>query len=119
MSKLMTGKRWSAMSPYVGQFGWEFTKAEKVLDFAWICQIGWAIGPADMSAPVVVNTALIRPSDFTISDKATEYHGISHDYARQEGRGLEQVLTEFIAGVLEARARGGRLCVHCSHSHQV
>ena len=98
--------------PYVGQFGWEFSKAETVLDFARIVQIGWAIGPVDMSTPVIVKTALIQPSDFTIAEKATKYHGISHNYAIQEGRPLQEVLKEFMVDVLEAQARGGRLCAH-------
>ena len=41
-----------------------------------------------------------------------KYHGISQDHASQQGRPLEEVLQEFIADVIEVRARGGRLCAH-------
>ena len=90
----------------------KLNKAETVLDFARIVQIGWAIGPVDMSTPVIVKTALIQPSDFTIAEKATNHHGISHNYASQEGRPLQELLKEFMVDVLEAQARGGRLCAH-------
>ena len=98
--------------PYIGQFGWEFNKAETVLNYARIVQIGWAITSADMSDPVVVKTAMIRPSDFTISDKATKYHGITQAFATQEGRSLEHVLEEMVADAVAVRAQGGRLCAH-------
>ena len=96
----------------MGQFGWDLHKPDAVLDFARIVQLGWAISPVDKSAPVIIKRALVRPSDFTISDKATRFHGISHAYASQEGRALQDVLVEFIGDVEAERQRGGRVCAH-------
>jgi hypothetical protein len=99
-------------APYIGQFGWEYNRADTALDFSRVVQIGWAISPVDMSTPVEVKTELIRPAGFLISERATKFHGITHDYAVQEGRPLDQVLTEFIADVVKATAQGGRICAH-------
>ena len=96
----------------MGQFGWEMTKEDSVLDFARVVQLGLAIGPADMSKGFEVKRILVKPSSFTITDDATKFHGITHDYACQHGTPLAQALMEFFQVVEAAYKDGGRLCAH-------
>ncbi len=96
----------------IGKFGWCTLKEEHVMEFSRIVQIGWAIGRADMNAPVRVKTAFVQPVGFEMSEKATKFHGISHTTATQEGRPLADVLCDFMADVLEAFSCGGRVVAH-------
>jgi DNA polymerase III epsilon subunit-like protein len=96
----------------VGQFGWELTKDDDALGFARIVQIGWAVSPADMSSPVVVKRVLVKPSSFTIQDRATDLHKITHAFATQHGTPLAEALGAFLTDVEEEYNRGGRLCAH-------
>ena len=96
----------------MGQFGWELTKEDAALGFARIVQIGWAVSPADMSTPVVVKRVLVKPSSFTIQDRATDFHKITHAFAAEHGTPLAQALGAFLADVEEEYHRGGRLCAH-------
>ena len=96
----------------MGQFGWELTKEDAALGFARIVQIGWAISPADLSTPVVVKSVLVKPASFTISDRATDFHGITNEFATQHGTPLAQALVALLTDVEEAYNRGGRLCAH-------
>ena len=98
--------------PYVGQFGWEYNRADTALDFSRVVQLGWAICPVDMSTPVTVKTELIQPAGFVISERASKYHSITQEHAIHNGRPIDQVLAEFIADVAEVIARGGRICAH-------
>ncbi len=96
----------------IGQFGWYTVKGEKLLDFARIVQIGWAIGDARAAAPVSVKASIVQPDGFQISAKATKFHGISHATACKNGRPVADVLRDFMADVLEACSSGGRIVLH-------
>ena len=77
---------------------------------ARIVQLGWAVGTAPNA--LVVKERLVQPSDFQISEKATHYHGISHDWAIRNGRPLREVLEEFITDMINVYDEGGRIVVH-------
>jgi len=48
-------------------------------------------------------STLVRPVGFTISAESARIHGITHDRALKEGRGLKEVLREFTAAVDQAK----------------
>jgi len=77
----------------IGQFGFYNLCVPSDLE-ARICSIGWSFGPPDTEA--TVKELLIRPEGFQISDKATNYHKISHQHATDNGRPLKDVLNDFM-----------------------
>ena len=83
------------------------------IDFqARVVQLGWAFGPPGNGA-TIVKERLVRPDGFTVSDKATRYHKISHEQAEREGSPLHDVLSEFAADLFKiVDEQGGRLVCH-------
>ena len=77
---------------------------------ARIVQIGWAVGAAPDA--LAVKEHILQPSDFQISAKAAHYHGISHDWAMQNGKSLREVFEEFMNDMISVYDQGGRIVVH-------
>ena len=77
---------------------------------ARIVQIGWAAGAAPDA--LAVKEHILQPSDFQISAKAAHYHGISHDWAMQNGKSLREVFEEFMNDMISVYDQGGRIVVH-------
>ena len=78
-----------------------------------IVQIGWALGEAVQGAPLLEHQELlVRPDDFSITEKATAVHGITQEAAIAQGRPLRDVLLDFMDMVTRAEALGARLVVH-------
>eukprot|EP00973_Karenia_brevis_P091435 12407422-Karenia_brevis.AAC.1 len=96
----------------IGKFGWYTLKEERLINFARIVQLGWAVGRVEIDAPVRVVNNIIRPTGFEISDKAAKFHGISQARAIREGRCLEDTLRAFMADVQEVCRCGGRVVAH-------
>ena len=87
-------------------------KEESSLRFDRIVQIGWAIGAADLQAPVNKKALLIRPEGFVVASRAAKFHGITHEMAAREGVALADALREFMAEAQRACAKGGRVVAH-------
>ena len=96
----------------LGEFGWHFFAEDRLLDFARVCQLGWACGYADMRRPPERKCYLVKPTDFAITIDATKCHGITQAEAVERGRPLVDVLKEFMADVMAEHASGGRICAH-------
>ena len=95
----------------IGQFGFYNLCLPVDLE-ARVVQLGWAFGPAGAAA--TVKERLIRPVGFRVSEKAREYHKISHARAEDEGAPIADVLSEFIDDLLQVvKGEGGRLV--CQH----
>ena len=77
---------------------------------ARIVQLGWAVGRTQDE--LVVKEHIVYPSDFVISERAAQYHGISHDIAMRHGRPLQEVLAEFMNDMIQVYRQGGRIVVH-------
>ena len=93
----------------IGQYGFYSIFHPNDLN-ARIVQLGWAIGTAPDA--LVVKECVVQPTDFQISEKATRYHGISHEWAMQNGRPLREVLEEFMKDIINVYDQGGRIIVH-------
>ena len=93
----------------IGQYGFYSIFHPNDLN-ARIVQLGWAIGTAPDA--LVVKECVVQPTDFQISEKATRYHGISHEWAMQNGRPLRKVLEEFMKDIINVYDQGGRIVVH-------
>ena len=93
----------------IGQYGFYSIFHPNDLN-ARIVQLGWAIGTAPDA--LVVKECVVQPTDFQISEKATRYHGISHEWAMQNGRPLREVLEEFMKDIINVYDQGGRIVVH-------
>jgi DNA polymerase III epsilon subunit-like protein len=102
----------SCRKGHIGQFGWYTLKDDATLLFARTVQVGWVIGRADLQAPVVVKSALVKPDGFEVAHKAFKHHGITHEQALRDGRSLAEVLREFTTDVKDAFANGGRVVAH-------
>lgn len=46
----------------LGEFGWHFFAEDRLLDFARVCQVGWASGYADQRSPPERKCHLVKPS---------------------------------------------------------
>ena len=94
----------------IGRFG--FYNLCAPVDFeARIVQIGWAFGPPGETT--TLKEYVVCPTDFNISEKATKYHNISHEHARQNGKPARDVLTEFMSDLNHViQIRHGRLVCH-------
>ena len=98
----------------VGAYGFYNLCSPEHLE-ARVVQLGWAVGIDH--APDKVKEFLVKPEGFTVSDKATAYHGISHVAAFEQGRPLRDVLEELLVDVEDMRQRGGRLVCHNAEFH--
>jgi DNA polymerase III subunit epsilon len=73
----------------------DITNWPRVIEIAWVV----AKSPTQISAPV---SCLIRPDGFCIAEGATRCHGITTDFALQNGVALEPVLKTFFRDVERA-----------------
>lgn len=93
-----------------GQFG-KYSLCAPVDLKARIVQLGWAFGPPGEIA--IVKERLVRPIGFEVSEKAHNFHKISHEVACRDGGDLAEVLTEFMTDLLHVtEANDGRMCCH-------
>ena len=93
----------------IGQFGFYNLCSPEDLNSRCV-QLGWVMGIGGKFS--LKKEYFITPSDYTISEKATKYHNISHEQAVANGRPLRDVLTEFIEDVRMLLHRSGRLACH-------
>ena len=92
-----------------GQYG-HYARCNSNDHAARIVQIGWAVRKHG-EAPDV-KERLIKPDGYTISAKATKYHGISHEFADSHGMQLRDVLSEFMQEMSALHRAGARMVVH-------
>ena len=102
----------SCSKGHIGELGWYTMKDERTLCFARVVQIGWTIGKAELGAPAVTKTMLVKPDGFVISDRATHFHNITQERALKEGRALADALREFMDDVKEASGNDGMVVAH-------
>jgi hypothetical protein len=93
----------------LGQYG-HYARCNSNDHAARIVQIGWAVWKHD--EPMVVKERLVKPQGYTISAKATRYHGISQAFADSQGMRLRDVLNEFMQEMSELHRAGARIVVH-------
>ena len=96
---------------HIGRLGWYTMKDEASLAYARIVQIGWTIGPASSESPAT-KALYVKPEGFEITPAATKYHRISQQLAEREGVSLSDALQQFMAEVIEAHGKGGRVVAH-------
>ena len=60
----------------------------------------------------MTKTRLVKPTDFVITERATNFHQITQEHASQKGHFLPDVLREFMDDVREAFRKGGRVVAH-------
>ena len=96
----------------IGQFGfYHFCHPEDLTQK--IVQTGWAVCETWEGASAQESKEyLVRPEGFSIADKATSKHGITHDLALNRGSPLHVVLDAFMNMIEQVDAKGGRLVVH-------
>ena len=92
----------------IGQFGFYNLCAPEDLNQRCV-QLGWVMGQNERLD--VKKEYLIQPTDYTVAEKATKFHKITHA-AGAGGRPLRDVLAEFIDDVRELLRRGGRIACH-------
>ena len=96
----------------IGRFGHYSLCSEQDLQ-ARVVQLGWAIGPIADWSSAVMKERIITPMNFVISDKASRFHGITHDHAIECGSCLGKVLEEFMSDALQAvQEHDARLVCH-------
>ena len=93
----------------IGQFGFYSVCRPADLEVR-IVQIGWAI--RERTGSMHVKERIIKPNDFSVSRKAGDYHGISHERALTCGIPLRHALDEFMEDISDVYKRGGKLVVH-------
>ena len=108
-SKLTTGKSNRGSKGGTGQYG-HYARCNSNDHAARIVQIGWAVRKDD--EPLVVKERLVKPHGYTISAKATRYHGISQAFADSQGMRLRDVLNKFMQEMSELHQAGARIVVH-------
>jgi DNA polymerase III epsilon subunit-like protein len=81
---------------------------DNVDDWPRLVQIAWARYDSG-GDPEVAECHIVRPEGFRIPVDATRIHGITDERARREGRGLADVLDEFLE---EAERPGTTLVAH-------
>jgi len=95
----------------IGKFGFYNLCNPSDLE-ARIVQLGWSFGPPGGDA--TIKEFLVCPEGFEISEKATQYHGISNELATTQGISLKDALREFmndIAHVIGTQ-KGRMVCHH-------
>ena len=98
-------------SMHKGRFGFLTRCREEVFNQR-IVQIGWAIGDLDaQSAATGFKERTIKPEGFAITEKATKFHGITHETA-QQGVSLREAMVEFMGDIQQAAQQGGRVVIH-------
>jgi hypothetical protein len=94
----------------VGQYGFYCICPPAKLR-ARIVSLGWVVGDIGVASPVR-KERLVRPDGFRVEEKATRFHGISHERATSEGLPLRQVLSEFLDDLFTVQLAGGRVVAH-------
>lgn len=93
----------------LGQFGFYcICPPAKLL--ARIVTLGWVVG--QVNGEPIRKERIVKPAGFHVEEKATKFHGVTHERADSEGLPLAQVLTEFLDDMLAARQAGGRVVAH-------
>ena len=98
------------MKWWTGPLGFATLADPITLQEARIVQIGWSVHAAG-SEPIV-KEFIVHPMGFSISDAASEIHGVTEEKATKSGVPLQAALIEFMRDVSETRALGGRLVAH-------
>jgi hypothetical protein len=93
----------------VGQYGFYCVCPPAKL-LARIVTLGWVVG--EVFGEPVRKERMVKPVGFRVEEKATRFHGITHDRAESEGLPLAEVLAEFLDDMLAARQAGGRVVAH-------
>ena len=94
-----------------GEFGFKTTVGPDSIHAMRIVEIGWAIGDCHCEEPVV-QSCLISPDGFMVSNEATAVHHISHGEAVNHGIPLKHALELMVTSVLEAVDAGHRIVSH-------
>ena len=117
---------WVCETNKKGEYGslgfYTLTTPEELL-YKRMVQIGWAIGKIECVAGefhstlefTSVKERKIQPDGFQISEKATNYHGITNECAAREGVPLASALKEFITDVISVCSNQGRAISHHMH----
>ena len=93
----------------IGQFG-HYSRCNYTIGVARIVQIGWAV--RRVGRTIDVKEKLVKPETHAISEKATNFHGISQDFACSHGMLLRDVLNEFMEEMSALYKEGARMVVH-------
>ena len=90
----------------IGPHGF-YTRCNLNYEDVRVIQVGWSISDSGLS-----KHRIVKPDGFHVSEKATKYHGISHDHAEAEGTSLFDVMSEFISDIKTNFEKGGRIVGH-------
>ena len=93
-----------------GKYGFLSMCNPKDLSYARILQIGWSMGR--VSEPPTKKEYLVKPIDFSVSEKAQKCHGTSQEQALSMGKPLREVLVELIVDLRLCAQHGGRVVAH-------
>jgi len=102
----------SSSKGHIGRFGHYTMKDDESLKLARIIQIAWVIGECRRDSEVTSKCFLVKPKGFQVEQKATKFHGISHEIAETQGRNLKDVLSEFMTDVTQAYKDNGIIVAH-------
>jgi len=102
----------SSSKGHVGTFGHFTMKDDESLTFARIVQIAWVIGECRCDSEAKSKCFLVKPDGFQVEQKATDFHGISHEIATEKGKDLKDVLNEFMMDAMNAYKDGGIVIAH-------
>jgi len=94
----------------IGEFGFYNLCVPSDLE-ARIVQLGWSFGTPGKKA--TVKEIMICPDGYQISQKATNYHKISHEHATTNGKPLKNALIEFMDDLqYVVETKKGRIVCH-------
>ena len=96
----------------IGSFGHYTMKDDESLKCARIVQIGWVVGGCRCDLEARSKCFLVKPNGFQVEEKATNFHGISHEMATNNGEDLKDVLMEFMTDAMKASKDGGIVVAH-------
>ena len=94
-----------------GQFGFKCKVCSDSISTMRIVEVGWAIGDCRCEEPVV-QSYVVRPDGFVVSNESTNVHHISHAEAIKDGIPLPCALERMVTNVLDAVDAGYRVVSH-------
>lgn len=94
-----------------GQFGFKRYACSDSIDAMRIVEVGWAIGDCQCEEPDV-ESYVVRPEGFVVSNESTNAHHISHAAAMTNGIPLPCALERMVTSVLDAVNAGYRIVSH-------
>ena len=94
-----------------GQFGFKCKVCSDSISAMRIVEVGWAIGDCRCEEPVV-QSYVVRPDGFVVSNESTIVHHISHGEAMTVGIPLQVALERMVTNVLDAVDAGYRVVSH-------